>query len=385
MSAENKNTPPDDWQVGGKSDTHDDPLLDCLMQLTKLHGRSASKTALTAGLPLVNDKLSVELFPRAAERAGLSSRTLHRSLDKITNIQLPVVLLLNDRQACILVKRNGDGKLIALMPETGMGEKELSIEELEEIYTGFGIFVRPKFHVERETLDEISPGIKKNWFWGTLFESWRIYRDVFIASFLINVFGLASPFFILNVYDRVIPNSAFETLWVLAIGITVVYIFAMVMRGLRGYFIDEAGKKANLKISAMLFQKVLGLRMEARPQSIGSFSKNLQEFESIREFITSFSITSLIDLPFMVLSLLVIYYFAGPMVLVHIAAIILLVVFTFFILASRHRDKAAMLAVHHTHASEENSVPDFARNHGFDHIVVQEVNSKLAEWIGGLV
>jgi ATP-binding cassette subfamily C protein LapB len=332
MSAENKNTPPDDWQAGGKSDTHDDPLLDCLMQLTKLHGRSASKTALTAGLPLVNDKLSVELFPRAAERAGLSSRTLHRSLDKITNMQLPVVLLLNDRQACILAKRNGDGsKLIALMPETGMGEKELSVEELEEIYTGFGIFVRPKFQVERETLDEISPGIKKNWFWGTLFESWRIYRDVFIASFLINVFGLASPFFILNVYDRVIPNSAFETLWVLAIGITVVYIFAMVMRGLRGYFVDEAGKKANLKISAMLFQKVLGLRMEARPQSIGSFSKNLQEFESIRDFITSFSITALIDLPFVALALLVIYYFAGPMVLVHIAAILLLLIYAFFI------------------------------------------------------
>ena len=331
MSAENKNTPPDDWHAGGKSDTHDDPLLDCLMQLTKLHGRSASKTALTAGLPLVNDKLSVELFPRAAERAGLSSRILHRSLDKITNIQLPVVLLLNDRQACILVKRNGDGKLITLMPETGMGEKELSVEELKEIYTGFGIFVRPKFHVERETLDEISPGIKKNWFWGTLSESWRIYRDVFIASFLINVFGLASPFFILNVYDRVIPNSAFETLWVLAIGITVVYIFAMVMRGLRGYFVDEAGKKANLKISAMLLQKVLGLRMEARPQSIGSFSKNLQEFESIRDFITSFSITALIDMPFVVLALLVIYYFAGPMVLIHIGSIILLVVYAFFI------------------------------------------------------
>ena len=332
MSAENKNTPPDAWHVGGKSDSHDDPLLDCLMQLTKLHGRSATTTALTAGLPLVDNNLTVELFPRAAERAGLSSRILRRPLDKITNMQLPVVLLLNDRQACILVKRNGDGSnLKVLMSETGMGEKELSVAELEEIYTGFGIFVQPKFQVERETLDEISPGIKKNWFWGTLFESWRIYRDVFVASFLINVFGLASPFFILNVYDRVIPNNAFETLWVLSIGITVIYVFAMVMRGLRGYFVDEAGKKANLKISAMLFQKVLGLRMEARPQSIGSFSKNLQEFESIRDFITSFSITALIVLPFVVLSLFVIWYFAGLMVLVHIAAIVLLLVYAFFI------------------------------------------------------
>ena len=83
------------------------------------------------------------------------------------------------------------------------------------------------------------------------------------------------------------------------------------MRGLRGYFVDEAGKRANLKLSAILFQKVLGLRMEARPQSIGSFSKNLQEFESIRDFITSFSITALIDIPFVALALLVVWYLGG--------------------------------------------------------------------------
>jgi ATP-binding cassette subfamily C protein LapB len=186
--------------------------------------------------------------------------------------------------------------------------------------------------MDRQTVEEISPkSSKRGWFWGTIFESWRIYRDVFLASFLINVFGLASPFFVLNVYDRVIPNAAFETLWVLAIGISVIYVFAVIMRGLRGFFVDEAGKRANLKISAALFQKVLGLRMEARPQSIGSFSKNLQEFESIREFITSFSITALIDMPFVLLALFVIWYLGGSIALVQIISIILLLAYAFFI------------------------------------------------------
>jgi ATP-binding cassette subfamily C protein LapB len=212
-----------------------------------------------------------------------------------------------------------------------MGEKTVTRQELEDLYTGYSIFVRPKFRLERQSIDEISPSSKRGWFWGTIFESWRIYRDVFVASFLINVFGLIGSFYVLNVYDRVIPNAAFETLWVLSIGITVIYIFAVILRGLRGYFVDEAGKRANLKISAILFQKVLGLRMEVRPQSIGSFSKNLQEFESIRDFITSFSITALIDMPFVVLALLVIWWLGGIIVYIQIACILLLLIYAFSI------------------------------------------------------
>ena len=313
MPEKDTQPPPGEWDIGGDTDTHDDPLLDCLMQLARLHDRQATRTGLSSGLPLVHNRLTVELFSRAADRAGLSSRVIHRPLDKIATLQLPVVLLLKERKACVLAAIEDEGQqLKILLPETGMGEKTVAKQEIEDLYTGYGIFVRPKFRMDRQTVEEISPKTsKRGWFWGTIFESWRIYRDVFLASFLINVFGLASPFFVLNVYDRVIPNAAFETLWVLAIGISVIYVFAVIMRSLRGFFVDEAGKRANLKISAALFQKVLGLRMEARPQSIGSFSKNLQEFESIRDFITSFSIIALIDMPFVLLSLFVIWYLGG--------------------------------------------------------------------------
>ena len=318
------------WNLGKDTVSPDDPLLDCLIQLSKIYDRPASPTALCNGLPLVENRLTVELFSRAADRAHLASRILKKDIDKLHNLQLPVVLLLNDRQACILVEKTSDTDLRILLPETGMGEKIISKTELENSYTGYAIFVRPKFRVERSPFESktISP---KHWFWGTLFESWRVYRDVIVASFLINVFGLVSPFFVLNVYDRVIPNGAFETLWVLAIGVTVIYTFAVLMRVLRGYFVDEAGKVANLKLSSILFQKVLGLRLEARPQSIGSFSKNLQEFESIRDFITSFSITAVIDMPFAALGLLVVWYIGGSIVYYHIAAIVLLLLYAFFI------------------------------------------------------
>ncbi len=321
-----------EWTIAEAADRHEDPLLDCLIQLTKIHGRPATKTGLSAGLPLVENRLTVDLFPRAASRAGLSSRVIRKPLVEITAVQLPAILLLKERRACVLTDVSPDGtRLKILQPETGMGEREMTLEALAETYTGYAIFARPQYKIDRKPLDELEPTPTRHWFWGTMLESWRIYRDVLLAAFLINVFGLVGVFYVLNVYDRVIPNSAYETLWVLSLGILVVYIFAVIMRALRSHFIDEAGKKTNLKLSAMILQKVLDLKMEARPQSIGSFTNNLQEFDSIRDFITSFSITALIDIPFMLLGLLVVWYIGGPLIVPFIFAILILGLYAYFI------------------------------------------------------
>jgi ATP-binding cassette subfamily C protein LapB len=278
------------------------------------------------------NRLTVELFPRAAERIGFSSRIVKRPLDRIASIQLPAVLLLMNRQACVLVAiDNESDQFKILMPETGMGEKVLSREELEKLYNGYAIFVRPKYKLEMDAKEDLGPDSMKGWFWGTISKSWRIYRDVLIASFLIHVFGIATAFFILIVYNRVIPNNAFETLWVLAIGITFIYLFLVLLRGLRSYFVDLAGNKANIIISSMLLRKVMNLKLEARPQSIGSFTQNIQEFEGIRDFITSFSITAVIDLPFMVITLFAVWYIGGSIVLILIFAIVVLTLYSFFI------------------------------------------------------
>lgn len=332
MPETHSNEPITDWNLGEDSERHDDRLLDCLMAMAKLHGLPASRAGVTAGLPLVQNRITVELFSRAAERAGLSSRIVKIPLEKITRLQLPTILLLNGREACILTEISAEGdKLKVILPESGTGQRIVTLENLEKLYTGYAIFARPRFRLDKATHYGLATDAGTHWFWGAIRVSWRIYRDVLLASLLINVFALASSFYILNVYDRVIPNSAFETLWVLSIGITVVYLFSTLMQGLRGYFIDEAGKKANLKISSTLLQKVLGLRLEARPQSIGSFSNNLREFESILEFITSFSIIALIDLPFVALGLFVIWYIGGYIVLYFIAAIILMLLYSAFI------------------------------------------------------
>lgn len=327
MSGTNTEPQQSEWEHDSTDGITDDPLTDCLLQLGKLYNLPASRTSLRAGLPLVQNKLTVELFSRAAERAGMASRVVKRPLKVINDLELPAVLLLKEKKACLLLSIDKKAKTATLLlPETGMGQDVVPLKELQEQYSEHAIFVRPLFRKDKQLEEEVAPR-QKSWFWGTFFSSWRIYRDVLLASFLINLFGLAGPFFTLNVYDRVIPNLAFETLWVLSTGIGVVYIFNLLMKGLRGYFIDEAGKKANLQISAVMLQKVLGLRMEVRPKSVGAFSKNLQQFEAIRDFITSFSITALIDLPFMVLGLIAIWYLGGPIVYIHLAAVVLLALY----------------------------------------------------------
>ncbi len=328
-----------DWNITDSKGMHEDPLLDCLVTLAKLYGRNISRASLSAGLPLVQNRLTVELFSRAANRADLSSRTLLKPLDEINPLQLPAILLLHDRQACIVVKHNvALNEYRIIVPQSGTGERAITKSELANIYTGYAIFVRPKYLADKQAVVDIHPtGKSKHWFWGTLLESWRVYRDVLLAAFLINVFGLVGIFYVLNVYDRVIPNNATETLWVLSIGVMVIYLFAVIMRALRSYFIDEAAKKTNLKISAMLLQKVLDLKMEARPQSIGSFTKNLQEFEGIRDFITSFSITAVIDLPFTLIGLFVVWWIGGYMVLVHLITIAILITYAYFIQAPLQR------------------------------------------------
>jgi ATP-binding cassette subfamily C protein LapB len=347
-----KKKPEASWKITNVGDTIDDPIADSLVILSKIYGQPISRTALRAGLPLENNRLSVGLTARAAGRAGLSSRVLSRSLKQMSTLELPCILLLDPDKACVLTDINYESQMLTVVkPESGMGKESLAIADLEKSYSGYAIFVHPSFDRIKDTSSLERPK-KRSWFWGKMLSSWRIYRDVLVASFLINVMGLATPFFILNVYDRVIPNSAFETLWVLAIGIAIVYFFSLLMQSLRGYFVDLAGQKASLNMSAELMEKTLGMKMSSRPESVGSYSNKIQQFDSIRDFITSFSITALIDMPFVVLALLVIWYLAGPIVFIHIIAICFLLLYSIVI----HRPLKTAIENTYQATSKKNAI-----------------------------
>jgi len=303
-------------------------LLDCLMLVAQLEGRTASLPAVTAGLPLVDGKLTPELFIRAANRAGLAAKILNRTLNAVPRDVLPAILSLSDQTYAVVTDIDSKlGYAIVMAPVTGES-RQVEISALDEIYSGHVFYLRPM-----QQFDNRVPRIYRNtgehWFWGVIKSSAGIYRDVLVASLLINLFVLAQPLFVMNVYDRVVPNSAMETLWALALGVVIVYLFDMALKSMRSYFVELAAKRSDVILSAQLLEKVLALKMENRPVSVGAFTNRLQEFDSIRSFITSTSILTLIDLPFLVLFLVVIFYLGGWLVVVPLLAIPVAVVLGF--------------------------------------------------------
>lgn len=315
---------------------HHDPLLDCLVELTRIHGRPSTRAALVAGLPLDKGILPPSLFARAAGRAGLSAKVTRRPLERIDVVLLPAVLLLVNEEACVLLgwdeaKENAR----VLFPEVGQGTVLLSRDELSSRYSGIAIFARPHFRFDSRT-PQVGDVKLRHWFWGTLADQWPVYRDVLGAAFLINLLALAMPLFTMNVYDRVVPNRAFETLWMLALGVVLVLGVDMALRQLRGYFIDLASARIDMQLSARIMERVLGVRMEARPAAVGAFSSNLRSFESVRDFITSASVTAFIDLPFALLFVLVIAIIAWPLIIPVLLAIVVVIVYAYVLQHKMH-------------------------------------------------
>ena len=315
---------------------HHDPLLACLLELTRLHGRPSTRAALSAGLPLDNGCLTPSLFGRAAARAGLSSRIVRRALDSIDPALMPVILLLKGDQACVLLGWDERGQSAQLLfPETGQGEVRLSRAELAERYQGIALFARPRFAFDART-PEVGKAIHRHWFWGALLEQKGVYRDVIAAAFLINIFAVVMPLFTMNVYDRVVPNNATDTLWMLALGVFLVFIMDFMMRLLRGHFVDLASARVDVKLSALIMERVLGMRLESRPASVGSFASNLRSFESVRDFIASATVTALIDFPFALIFLLVIGWIAWPLVFIPIAGLVIGLIYAYLVQHKMH-------------------------------------------------
>ncbi len=307
----------------------DDPLLDGLLILCKLHGCTVSRAGLSAGLPLPEQRLSLELLPRAAARAGLQARILRRELGAISALNLPVLLLLKDGRCAVLRRWGDDGRALILPCEAEGGEQWVSREELLQAYAGEALFARPRHELE-DLRAPLMPRVNA-WFRDTLKLSRWLYSDAILASLLINLLGLMVPLFVMQTYDRVVPNQATSTLWVLSAGLLIGTLFELTLRVVRAHLLDQAGKKTDLILSATLFERITGMSMKARPATIGGFAQSIHDFQGLREFLTAVTLTSIIDLPFVVLMLAVIGLLGGWLVVIPLIAFPVTIFFALFI------------------------------------------------------
>lgn len=345
-----------------------DPLLQCLVLFTHIYHKPYSAEVLMAGLPispfggalqLFNLKSSKGLFARAASRAGLKSTLVHRHLRDISPLQLPMILLLENNSACILDSFSSDLKTCKIiLPAEEAVEEIVPVDVLEKEYAGYGFLIKRPFVYDEN--DSLTLDVKhKHWFWDTLKLSKNIYRDVIYATVLVNLFVLATPMFTMSVYDRVIPNNATETLWVFAVGVLIIYLLDTFLKFTRAMLLESAGKKSDVIMSSIIFEKVLDLKMSSHPKSVGSFASNLKDFDSIRSFLTNATLTALVDFPFAILFLIVIGYIGGWVVIVPITIMLLIAAYALFM---RHPLRESIEQSHKASAAKSSILIEALQN-----------------------
>jgi ATP-binding cassette, subfamily C, bacterial LapB len=307
-----------------KEKMHQDGLLQCLLYIAQTQNVHCSANSLLAGLPLENNCLTPSVFSEAASRAGFSSRIVKRSLKKIPKLLLPCLLLLNQNKCCVLLKKEDNNVDVEFYnPETGKTET-CPFNQLENQYSGYLIYLQNEKKEETE-LSQIE-GRKKQaaWFWNNFWRYRAIHSEVILASLLINIFSLIGPLYVMNVYDRVIPNKSEVTLWVLSSGVAVVFLFDFILRILRSYYLDVCNKKNDIVLVNLLFKRVLGMTLASKPASVGQFTNNFREFDSLRDFFSSTTLVAAIDLPFAILFLVLTWYLGGALVVVPLLGIIII-------------------------------------------------------------
>jgi ATP-binding cassette subfamily C protein LapB len=304
---------------------YESPLLRCLVVLFSLHGRTISLEKLKGGLPEHGGPSHTSACLRAAMQAGMNVRAVHRQkLENISTLTLPCILLLKTKGACVLTGLT-DKTAEIIFPETGGTPIEILRYKLEEEYAGYAIFGKVEGRLDKRA-SEIKLLKAKRWFWGTIWHYLPIYKHVGVASLVINLLAIVSPLFFMNVYDRVVPNNALDTLWVLAIGIAIAYVFDFILRNLRSYFCDVAGKNADIILASRLMQHLMSIRLDNKPDSTGTLANNLREFESLREFFSSTTLLAIIDLPFLFVFIALVGFIGGPMLFVPALAVPLVII-----------------------------------------------------------
>lgn len=298
-----------------------DPLLLALSWLTRFHGKSRSPESLRAGSP-VEGALAPDQALRVMREAGYNAGLLRKGIEDINPALMPAILLLNEGDACVLVKRLDDGgvpgagRYEVVFPGPEAASCVASTAELDPEYSGFVMVASPQALSEahlRNPNDELLRPEGPHWLWGTLKRYIPYYRAAMLAAFLSNVLMLASGLVTSVIYDKVIPHQALVTLWTLAIGAGVALLFDAFARQLRAHLIDLAGRKADLIIGAKLFRQTLNVRMENKPASAGSYAHYLGQVEIVRDFFTSATMGALTDLPFVLVFVAMTFLIGGPL------------------------------------------------------------------------
>ncbi len=299
-------------------------FIDGLIELCRAQGVSTSIERLTDGLPFPQDQpFPVTHAATALRRVNMSCRICRDPLSAFPNHALPILLFLKDGNTVILEKCDATSATV-ILPQTGGGRAIWSREELENRREDRILVSRP-IDIVTDRLDTPNPD-KRHWLLGPVLQNKSIYRDVVLASFAANLLAIATAIFSMQVYDRVVPSNAYDTLWILASGVGIAILLELVLRIMRASLVDVSGRDLDLRLSSQLFEKVANMRLKHQPASTGVFANQVRDFATVREFFTSGTVTAICDIPFVLVFIVVIWSIGGSVALVAMGGVLLTVV-----------------------------------------------------------
>lgn len=301
----------------------DDPIFDGLLLLCALLNQSITKCQLTEGMSVDTENL-LQRIPKMLDRAQLSARVVRFKLLDMEPALLPALLLLSDGRALVLVQCDRYDAVLA-DPLSGGGQQVMTMQVLAERYSGIAVFAKPKINLDTRANAMVNEK-PENWFKTPLLRLWKVYSSISVATLVANLLAVSISLFAMQVYDRVVPNAAFDTLWILASGVALALLLEFIIKISRTHILDTVGKKLDLELSSKLFNQLLNMRLQNKPGSVGAFSNQIREFESVREFMTSSTVSAISDLPFVLMFLLVIYFIGGDLALVPALGMVLILI-----------------------------------------------------------
>lgn len=293
------------------------PLEACLMHVSALLDRPLTLAALHEASSGTGGSFTVREAIAAAGRVGLQAGFGRARLEDIDMALLPAILFLGGDRAVVLEGRTPEGRLVVFDPALGEGLGEVAAEKIAAGYSGFALLLRP----EHRGTTEAGTQARRHWFWSTLAENRWMYAQVVLAAMVANILGLSTSIFIMVVYDRVLPNEAVESLLALTIGVGIALFFDFLIKSLRAGFVDRAGQRADKAMGRQIFDHLVDMQMRARRGSTGALANTLREFETLRDFFTSATLVAVVDLPFILLFIGVIYLIGGPLAIVPAIAV----------------------------------------------------------------
>ena len=320
------------------SGVRDDAVLACLGYIAQSLGKPVSYRAALHGLPLADGRLTPSLVPRAAQRLGLVAKLVQRSISKVPAVVAPFIVLFDSGDACVVLRRTALRRLVVVFPLVSDKPRTIPQSRLQKDASGYLFYVTAQAAEDDASSTEGKTKRRRgHWLWSAVSHFWPSWIQIVFAALVLNCLGLAFPLFVMNVYDRVIPNLAIPTLIALGTGVVIAIGFDFLLKQLRAVVLDRTGRRVDMKVASDIFEHALGISMTQQTGSAGAIANQIREFESVRDFFTSSAIIAVTDLLFIGIFIAVLWLIAGPIALVPMLAVPVVLVVTLLVQAPLSR------------------------------------------------